>query len=137
MKKWLLLLMFVLCSSIIAFAQTRQIRGKVMDNTGAPLPGASITVSGTKTGTTTNNNGDFVLNVPGSGNITLLITSSGYKPFTITTDGTTNVEAKLEKDIVVIEDVVVVGYQTVRRKDLLASVSSVSSKDLKDITINS
>lgn len=137
MKKWLFLLVFISCSSSILFAQTRLIKGKVTDDTGTPLAGASVTVVGTKTGTTTNRDGEFSLNVPGTGSVTLLITATSHKPLTITSDGSTPVSASMEKDIVVIEDVVVVGYQTVRRKDLLASVSSVSAKDLKDIPINS
>src|SRR5687767_989280 len=137
MKKWLLLLVLVSCSSTIVFAQTRQIKGKVTDDTGVPLAGASVTVSGSRTGTTTNRDGEFSLNVAGTGPVTLLITATSHKPLTITSDGSTPVTASMEKDIVLIEDVVVVGYQTIRRKDLLASVSSVSAKVLKDIPINS
>jgi TonB-dependent SusC/RagA subfamily outer membrane receptor len=55
----------------------------------------------------------------------------------VTTDGTTTASVRLEKDLSALEDVVVIGYQSVKRKNLLASVSSVGARDLKDIPINS
>src|SRR6185369_13039426 len=114
--------------SLLAFSQERQIKGRVTDDAGAPIVGASVQAQGEKKGTITDKNGDFTLSVAGTGNVTLVITATNHKAFTISTDGSTPVSVKLEKDVVVLEDVVVTGYQTIKRKDLTASVSSLSSK---------
>lgn len=132
MKK-LLLLLTLLCSSVLIFAQ-RQIKGKVIDDDGNPVVGASVVVQGTKSGTTTDNGGNFTLNTSASGNVKLAISSTGFKSTTVTAGGDQSVSVRLEKDVASL-DVVVIGYQTVRRKDLLASVSSIGAKDLKDIPI--
>ena len=123
--------------SLLVFSQDRQIKGRVTDDAGAPIVGASVQVQGEKKGTVTDKNGDFTLSVAGTGNVTLLITALSHKAFTISTDGSTPVSAKLEKDNVVLDEVVVTGYQTIKRKDLTASVSSISAKDLKDNTMAS
>ncbi|TMI96706.1 MAG: TonB-dependent receptor, partial [Bacteroidetes bacterium] len=123
--------------SLLAFSQERQIKGQVTDDAGAPIIGASVQVQGDKKGTVTDKNGDFTLSVTGTGNVTLIITATNHKTFTISTDGSAPVLAKLEKDVVVLEDVVVTGYQTIKRKDLTASVSSIGAKDLKDNTFTS
>ena len=137
MKKTFLLLGWLLCASLAALSQNRQIKGKVIDEDGNPVAAASVVLLGTKTGTTTNKDGDFTLTVPGTGSVSLAITSSGHKPVTVTADGNEIVSVKMEKDVTALEDVVVIGYQTVKRKDLLASVSSITSKQLKDIPLNS
>jgi TonB-linked SusC/RagA family outer membrane protein len=123
--------------SLLAFSQERQIKGRVTDDAGTPIVGASVQVQGDKKGTVTDKNGDFTLSITGTGNVTLVITATNHKTFTISTDGSAPVLAKLEKDVVVLEDVVVTGYQTIKRKDLTASVSSIGAKDLKDNTFTS
>lgn len=136
MKK-LLLLITASCISLLAFSQ-RQIKGTVLDEDGTPLPGASVTISGSKSGgTATDKAGNFTLTVPGTGSVTLLITATSHKPTTVTTDGLQPVSVKLDRDISSLNDVVIVGYQTVRRRDLTGSVSSVNARQLKDIPINS
>jgi len=136
MKQLLSLFLLCMCYSL-AFAQTKQVKGKVTDDTGSPLSGVSVLLSGGKKGTQTDANGNFTLDVPATGNVTLVISYSGYKSATVKVSGSENVEVKLEKDVAVLEDVVVVGYSTQRRKDLTGSVSSVNSKQLKDIPISS
>lgn len=137
MKKWFFLLMLLTGTSVMSFAQNRQIRGKVTDDTNTPLAGVNVLISGSKTGVQTDANGNFSITAPGTGSVNLVFSYTGHKSLTIAADGSSTLDVKLEKDITDLGDVVVIGYQTVRRKDLLASVSSVSSKDLKDIPINS
>jgi TonB-linked SusC/RagA family outer membrane protein len=119
------------------FAQDRQVKGRVTDETGAPLQGVSVIPKGLKNGTQTDKDGSFTITVSGTGNVTLNLSYVGHKPATVVTDGKSAVTVQLEKAVSTLDDVVVVGYTTVKRKDLLASVSSVGAKDLKDIPVNS
>lgn len=136
MKNLLFTFTFV-CLSILTFAQDRVIRGKVSDDTGAPLQGVSVVPRGSTTGVQTDKDGNFSIAVPGTGSVTLNVSSAGYKPASYTTDGKTPLLITMERNVTSLDDVVVVGYQTMRRRDLLSSVSSVGSRDLKDIPVNS
>ena len=131
------LFLFSCCITLLSFAQTRQIKGTVKDDSGIPLQGVSIIPKGSKTGTQTDKDGNFLLQILGSGNVTLNFSYVGHKSYSYVTDGKSAVNIQLEKLLSTLDDVVVVGYSTMKRKDLLASVSSVSAKDLKDIPINS
>lgn len=138
MKKTILLflgLFFILFSSI---AQNRQIKGKIIDESGDPLQGVNVVVSGTQKGSQTNANGDFAIDVTDiQGAITLIISTTGYETQTIRADYTQPVSVTLVKSVTILDDVVVIGYQTVKRRDLTGSVSSISARQLKDIPINS
>jgi TonB-linked SusC/RagA family outer membrane protein len=134
--KQLAFLFSLLCLSIVSFAQERQIKGRVTDDAGIPLAGVSVIPKGLKTGVQTDKDGNFTITVGGTGNVTLTFSSTGHKPATILADGKTTLAVQLEKNVTALEDVVVIGYTSVKRKDLLASVSSISAKDLKDIPIN-
>lgn len=136
MNKILLLFAFF-CISATAIAQTRTIKGKVTDETGKPVAGASVLVKGTSKGAQTDKDGNFSINFTGTGNAVITISSVGFGTQTITSGPTESLAVQMKHEAVTQEDVVVIGYQTVRRKDLLASVSSISAKDLKDIPINS
>lgn len=131
--------LFVFLSLVFAAnAQTVQVKGFVGDSTGAPLQGVSVIVKDTKKGTQTDAKGNFSLTVTApSGKISLTFSYTGYRSQTVSASNGASLNITLERDNNQIEDVVVIGYQTVRRKDLLASVSSVGAKDLKDIPINS
>ena len=136
MKK-LLLLLVLTCTMLFAFSQNRQVTGKVTDDNGVPLGGVNIVVSGTKKGTQTDANGNFKIDAPASGEVVLQISNTGFKPATVKTDGTTAVTVKLERDVAALEDVVVIGYQSVKRKDLTGTVSSIQAKDLEKIPVSS
>src|SRR5215204_3357023 len=132
-----LLFFFFVFLSLMTVAQDRQIRGRVIDDVGVPLQGVSVIPAGSKTGVQTDKDGNFSINVPGTGNVTLTFSSTGFKVFTTITDGKAPVTVQLEKNITSLDDVVVVGYSTLKRRDLTGSVSSVNAKQLKDIPINS
>lgn len=136
MKKTIFLVPFLLFSCLL-FAQTRVFTGVVTDETGSPLTGASVMVKGAKTGTQTNDAGKFKLSVATAGNIELVINYTGYKSITMPATEGKELQVKLDKDKNDLNDIVVVGYATVRRKDLTAAVSSVGAKDLKDNPLNS
>lgn len=135
MKK--LLLLFVFSFSIISplFSQSRTLTGKILDDEGSPLSGVNVIPGGTGKGVQTDRDGNFVITV--TGNVDLLISYVGFKPQTVNTSGKTVINITLEKDVSTSEEVVVVGYATVRRRDLTGSVSSVGAKQLKDIPLTS
>ena len=136
MKRLLSLLLLLACT-IVTFAQTRQIKGKVSDETGAPLAGVNVLISGGKTGVQTDANGAFTINAPGTGSVTLQISYSGYKSTTVVTDGKKEVTISLEKDVSALEDVVVIGYGSIKRKDLTGTVSSIGATELSKIPVAS
>lgn len=135
MKKLALLFLFSVVLSSLVFAQEKTVKGKVTDDAGAPLAGVSISVKGTRKGTQTDKEGNFSITV--TGNQELLISYVGFKTSTMSTAGTDNLNVILQRDVSSNEEVVVVGYSTIKRRDLTGSVSSVGSKQLKDIPISS
>ncbi|WP_207497271.1 SusC/RagA family TonB-linked outer membrane protein [Aridibaculum aurantiacum] len=138
LKRIFLAILLVQLSVLFASAQTLRITGQIVDDsTKAPISNVSVVVTETKKGVSTDAEGRFTLTVTGRSSATLLISSVGYRPVTITTDGRTPVNVSLMKEQTQLDEVVVVGYQTVRRRDLTGSVSSVSSRQLRDIPVNS
>lgn len=138
MKRIPFLLTLALVMTTAAEAQT--LRGRVIDDsTGTGLPQVSVILSGTNRGTTSGADGLFTIEIPADGKKhTLSLSYAGYEPQTVAVDGNSpGLVVRIKHTATSLDDVVVIGYQTVRRKDVLASVSSVSSKDLKDIPINS
>ncbi len=133
----LLFLVMICCSQESLFAQGRTITGSVSSaENKQPLAGATVSVKGTKTSTTTDNQGQFKITLTAPAT-TLVITNATFVSYEVTVGNSNTIEIELQPDTKALSDVVVIGYQTVRRKDLLASVSSVGAKDLKDIPINS
>src|SRR5687768_11296040 len=130
MKVKIYLLLLMVFGSLAAFAQ-RTVTGTVTKENGDPLAGATVTVKGTKTAATTKSDGTFSIQVPGN-NSRLVVSFVGTASQEITVGTQTNVAVSLKEESATLTDVVVIGYQTVRRKDVLASVSSVGAKDLKD-----
>ncbi|HKH62491.1 MAG TPA: TonB-dependent receptor [Flavitalea sp.] len=135
MKKSLFLI-FLACICANVFAQ-RTISGKVADENGNPLAGVTIVIRGTTGGSQTKTDGTFSMSVPGPGAAELSFSSAGYKPVTLTVTGSEPVSVTLQKEVSALEDVVVIGYGTSRRRDLTASVSSVGAKQLKDNPLSS
>src|SRR5574344_727469 len=120
------LILIVSCAS--AFAQ-QKFSGTVIDAKGEPVIGASVLVKGTLNGTVTGIDGKYSLTAPAKS--TLVASCIGYSDVTITTGaGQSTVNFTLEEDSLSLDDVVVIGYQTVKRRDLTGSVASVSSKQL-------
>ena len=119
------------------FAQGRQITGTVTSSENKqPVSGVTVAVKGTKTGTVTDEKGNFKLTVDSKAT-TLVFSSTSFTTYEVAIGTSSVIDAQMVPDVKALEDVVVIGYQTVKRKDLLASVSSVGAKDLKDIPINS
>ncbi|ARS38185.1 SusC/RagA family TonB-linked outer membrane protein [Sphingobacteriaceae bacterium GW460-11-11-14-LB5] len=129
MKKKLLLFVLFLCTCYALKAQTRSVTGKVIDaGTKESLTGVTVSIPGTKTGTTTDANGQFSLNVP-TGTNKLLVSYIGYQEQTVSITGT-NMTISLATDIKNLNDVVVVGYGTQKKKDLTGAIATVSGQDI-------
>lgn len=132
-----LLTLVLALSTQLAFAQNRPISGVVTSSENKqPLAGVTVTVKGTRTAVTTDAQGRFRITVDEKAT-TLVFSNVSFTTFEATIGSGNTVDAELQPDAKALTDVVVIGYQTVRRKDLLASVSSVGAKELKDIPINS
>lgn len=134
MKKILLLSLF-LCSCVLAWSQSRQVSGRVLsDSTRQGLPGVNVTVKGTNAVTATNSEGRYTITVP-SGDATLVFSSIGFTTQEARVGTQSSVDITLSSSSSDL-DVVVIGYQTVRRRDLTGAVSSTGARDLRDIPLN-
>ncbi len=124
------LLTFVLCTLYLCtFAQTT-ITGRVMDGAANESAiGASVLVVGTTVGTITDFDGRFTIEVP-DGKFILQISMVGYKTQVVNIKGKTSVEVTLMEDAQVMDEVVVVGYGTMKKRDLSGSVSQIKSEDI-------
>ena len=114
----------------LTWAQTT-VKGIVTDETGEPLIGAGVMVEGTTIGTITGIDGDYVLSVP-EGAVNLVFSFIGLADQTVAIAGQTEINVVLKADQTFLDEVVVVGYATVKRRDLLGSVSSVGSDKLTE-----
>ena len=122
------LLLFVYSFS---YAQTRTITGKITDATdGTGLPGVTILVKGTKSGAQTSSDGSFSISVPASAT-TLIISSVGYATKEVPIGGGSFNITLIKSSATTLNDVVVIGYGTVKQKDLTGSVATVTSKDFQ------
>ena len=117
--------LFVLCLSTMAWAQMK-VTGTVVDMMGEPIIGANVVESGNKTvGTITDLDGKFTLNV--SKEATLVITYVGFTEKRVKVNGRSQLTIKLEEDSKTLDEVIVVGYGSVKKSNLTTSVAKISS----------
>ena len=129
MQKRFLLWLLLLISALHAGAQ-QQIKGQVFDGTlNEPLIGASIQVPGTTIGTVADLEGNFSFTMP-EGKFLIQVSMIGYKTQVVNVKGKTEIKVTLMEDAAVMEEVVVVGYGTMKKRDLSGSVSQIKSEDL-------
>ena len=114
--------------SVGAFAQQHEVKGKVVDEEQLPIPGANVVIKGTTTGTITAGNGEFTMNAA-DGDV-LQVSYMGYTTEEIAVNGNGPYNVNLVPDMVGLDEVVVVGYGTMKKSDLTGSVASVKSDDL-------
>lgn len=125
---FLTVLAFMFLANQIAWAQGRTVTGTVSDATGSTLPGVSVQIKGTQRGTTTDGTGKYTLNSVAD-NVTLVFSFIGYTSQEVAVGNRSTVDVKLADDTKALEEVVVVGYGTAKRKDLTGSVAQVTSKE--------
>ncbi|MEY3186976.1 MAG: hypothetical protein RL675_800, partial [Bacteroidota bacterium] len=136
MRKILLLLCGMLFMIGQLSAQTRTVSGKVADASGTPVANASVIVKGTRTGTTTNATGNFSFSVP-TGAKTLVISAIGMAPVEVTIPASGNVNALLQQEDRKMEEVIITGYQTRRKKDEAGAISTIRGKEIENLPVPS
>lgn len=128
--------MALLFAGISAYAQSLTVTGKVVDNEGYEVIGGSVTLKGAAgVGTVTDVNGNYTLAVRNASADVLVFSFVGMKSKEVKVGGRSVINVTLEADAVMLDEVVTIGYATVRKKDLTGSVSSVNSKELAAVPI--
>lgn len=126
-KRTLLLYVGFLCFASMAWAQTT-VAGTVTDTQNEPLPGATVLEKGTTNGTTTDFDGNFIIEVDDA-NAILEVSYLGYTTMEMPLSGQSNVTINLAEDATQLEDVVVVGYGVQKKSDVTGSISSIKSEN--------
>ena len=131
-----LLFFIVAVISLGVSAQNVTVKGTVKDKTGETVIGASVVEKGNTTnGTITDIDGNYSLNVPS--NATLVFSFVGMRPTEVQVKGQTQINVTMEDDTQTLDEVVVIGYGTVSKRDLTGSVASVSSEQLTAVPVSS
>jgi len=125
----LLMLMIPLC----LFAQTGTLTGRVVDATTTPIPGVNVMVKGTTTGTLTDVDGKFILKV--NNNDVIVFTFIGMESQEVVYTGQPSLSITMQDDMKAIEEVVVIGYQTVKKADLTGAVSVFKPAEMKSAVV--
>lgn len=120
-----------LLMTLHAFSQSRKITGRVLDNRdNSPLPGVSVQIKGTSSGTQTKPDGTYSIDAPAGG--TLVFSFVGYLSQEKVVNGATTINVSMSSDVKSLQDVVVVGYGATRRSDLTGAVASVKTAQLEE-----
>ena len=114
-KKFVLLICFLFAIGVTAQEQT--VTGVVSDENGIPLPGVNVVVKGTNNGTQTNFDGEYEIDVANSDEV-LVFSYIGFQTHEVQLDGRSTIDISLETDQESLDEVVVVGYGTVKKSDL-------------------
>ena len=131
-----MLLAVAVLFSVGAYAQDRVVTGKVTDAAdGSALPGVTVQVKGTTKGTQTDASGTYKLNV--AGNASLTYSFVGYATQTISVGNRSSVNVSLSSEDKTLEEVVVVGYGTIKKKDATGAVNAIGVKDFAKGVISS
>lgn len=130
LRIWFLMLLAV--STLSLSAQQLNISGTVSDPEGEPLIGVSVTVNGSKTGAATDIDGNYSLTADAKA--TLRFTYVGYKTIDVAVKGRTSINVTMEENSELLEEVVVVGYGTMDKKELTSAISHVSEKDFLSVS---
>lgn len=128
--KFLFFISFLLFSfGFKAFSQSNRITGKIDDENGKPLSGVSVTLRGTTIGTTTNADGNYSISLPNDKG-TLVISYIGFASVEMPVRGKSLINVTLKSNVKDLDQVVVIGYGSVRKTDLTGSVGNLKSADL-------
>src|SRR5688572_1798125 len=133
MRRLLLCLAAVLLLSSQLFAQ-KVVSGKVTDDKGTPVPNASVQVKGTTSGTVTKEDGSFTITLPANARV-LIISAVNLLPQEIAIGSQSTFDISLKSEDRELSEVVVVGYQTVRKKDVTAAISRIGAADIENLPI--
>lgn len=128
------LILFLLLTSNFITAQVK-VSGTVSDEKGLSIPGANVSVAGSKATVSTDFDGKYSIDVPA--NSTLLFSFIGFATQKVTVDGKSTINVILKSNAEDLKDVVVIGYGTQRRKDVNSAISSVAAKDIENLKVAS
>lgn len=139
-KNYILSLVAVFLFSVSAVAQS--ISGKVNDQNGLPLPGASVVIDGTTQGTTTDINGDFKISPVKPGDYTLTISFLGFIPKKQSVSVKAGQDVKLDpivlqEDVEMLDEVVVVGYGVQRQREVTGTISKIEGNTVRELPVPS
>lgn len=127
--KSLFLLGVFMLSTVLTFAQDRRVTGKVTGGDGQPIPGATVLLKGTQSGTTTDATGNFALNLK-AGKDVIVLSGIGYKSVEVKVGTQTSVNVTLSEDVSSLDEIIVTGYSSSGKRDATAAISTVKAKDL-------
>jgi iron complex outermembrane receptor protein len=128
MKKTVLLLFALLPLGSVILGQGRQVTGRVTDENGAPFAGVMVTVQGTRTAQISMADGRYAIQAPADG--TLEFSFMGYETEAVTVGDRTVVDVAMRVSSTAIDDVVVIGYGTVRKDDMTGSVAVIRTEEI-------
>lgn len=129
-----LLVVWMMLLASFTFAQNR-ITGKISDVGGNGIPGATVLVKGTNNGTSSDANGNYAINA--ASNSTLVISSIGFKTQEVNVGNRSVVNLSMDEDAAALSEVVVTGYQQLRKKDITGAATIVETDNLKAIKSSS
>lgn len=113
----------------------KQVKGKVLDENSQPLPGVSVVLKGTSTGSVTDVDGSFTIKAPDNGG-TLVFSYVGYLPQEVAIGSKSTIEIKLAVDDKSLSEVVIVGYGSQLKKEITGAVQTVSAAEIKDMPVS-
>lgn len=134
LRYWFVFLLTVTFSLSIC-AQNISVSGTVVDDTGEPLLGATVMQKGTQHGVATDLDGNFTISVPAKA--VLVVSYIGYDNKEVPVNGQTHLDITLSTNATMLDEVVAIGYGTVKKKDLTGAVSSVSGSELAKVPVTS
>jgi TonB-dependent starch-binding outer membrane protein SusC len=135
-SRYLAILMLLLLSAVTFAQNSRTVSGRVTNSLGEALPGTNVIIQGTTTAVQADANGNFQITVDNPANAVLEFSFIGYGKLQVTVGSQTTVNATLAEEYVGLNELVVVGYGTVKKKDLTGSVSSIKSAEITKTATN-
>jgi len=129
-RRALLTVASAILTPVIAIAQIT-VTGTVADSNGEPLMGATVIEKGTKTGVSTDPEGRFTLNVKGDNSV-ISVTYVGFNPYSTKVGTNRNFAIVLKENVTALDDVVVIGYGTLEKKQVTSAITSIKGEDLMD-----
>ncbi|WP_194974905.1 SusC/RagA family TonB-linked outer membrane protein [Aquiflexum lacus] len=126
--------LFLLALSLNVYGQSRVVKGLVTDESNEPVPGTTVIVKGTTSGTTTDLDGNYSISV--SDNAVLVFSFIGFISKEITVGNNSIINVTLNTDLSDLEEVIVVGYGTQRKSQLTGAISSVGAKEIQELPIS-
>ena len=129
--------LFIACTSMISYAQSQTVKGKVLDNEGLEVLGGSVMIKGVPGGgTVTDLQGNYEIKVNDAQNDVLVFSYLGFETKEVAVAGRAVVDVVLEASTEYLDEAVSIGYATIKRKDLTGSVSSVSTAEISKVPVS-